>query len=77
MKISIVTAVCNGKDTVGQTIESIASQSYKNTEHIIIDGGGSTDGTLEIIRNAAKILAPPRCKDFHWVASRIMAYMMR
>ena len=67
MKISIVTAVYNGKDTIGHSIESIASQTYKDIEHVIIDGG-SSDETLDIIRNTAQILAPLRCKNFHWVS---------
>ena len=49
MNISIVTPVLNGAETIEQCINSILSQSYKDIEHIIIDGG-STDGALEIIR---------------------------
>lgn len=56
MKVSIITAVLNAKDTVAQTIECILNQSYKNIEHIIIDGG-STDGTLEIIAKYRSTLA--------------------
>jgi len=56
MKVSIITAVFNAKDTVAQTIECILNQSYKNIEHIIIDGG-STDGTLEIIAKYRSTLA--------------------
>jgi len=47
MKVSIITAVFNSKDTIEFTIRGISSQTYKNIEHIIIDGG-STDGTLEL-----------------------------
>jgi len=47
--ISIITVVRNGEKTIEQTILSVVNQSYKNIEYIIIDGG-STDGTLEIIR---------------------------
>lgn len=50
MKISIITVVFNGKDTIGHTIESVLSQTYKDIEYIIIDGG-STDGTVDIIKN--------------------------
>ena len=47
--ISIITVVYNGKKSLEQTIQSVINQSYKNKEYIIIDGG-STDGTVEIIK---------------------------
>ncbi|CAN5337598.1 glycosyltransferase family 2 protein [soil metagenome] len=46
-KITIVTVVFNGKSLIERTIKSVLSQSYTNTEYIIIDGA-SSDGTLEI-----------------------------
>ena len=49
MKISIVTVTLNNKNTIIHTLNSILTQSYKNIEHVIVDGG-STDGTLEIIK---------------------------
>ena len=49
MKTSIITAVFNGADTIEDCIKSILNQTYPDIEHIIIDGG-STDGTLEIIK---------------------------
>ena len=48
-KISVVTISLNEKQRIQQTIESVLSQSYKSKEYIIIDGG-STDGTLEVIK---------------------------
>ena len=48
MKISIITVVYNNEKTILDSIQSIQNQSYKNIEHIIIDGG-STDNTLKII----------------------------
>lgn len=47
-KISVITVVFNNVRDIGFTLESMASQSYKNVEHIVIDGK-STDGTLEIL----------------------------
>jgi glycosyltransferase len=49
MRISIITAVLNGRNTIRDTIRSVSSQGYKNIEHIIIDGG-STDETVEMIK---------------------------
>ena len=48
--ISIITVVYNGSTTLEQTIQSVLNQTYKNIEYIVIDGG-STDGTLDIIKN--------------------------
>ena len=47
--LSIVTAVLNRKDSLQRTIDSVAGQSYRNVEHVIIDGG-STDGTIDVLR---------------------------
>lgn len=49
LKISIITVSYNSAVTIKDTIESILSQDHENIECIIIDGG-STDGTLEIVR---------------------------
>ena len=45
MKFSIITPTFNSSKTIIDTINSIYSQSYKNVEHIIVDGN-STDETL-------------------------------
>ncbi|MCX8104699.1 MAG: glycosyltransferase [Ignavibacterium album] len=50
MKISIITATKNNKAGLIRAIESVRSQTYKNVEHIIVDGG-STDGSVELIKN--------------------------
>lgn len=47
-KFSIITVTYNAAKVLEDTIQSIVTQTYKNTEYIIVDGG-STDGTLDII----------------------------
>lgn len=49
MKISIITVNYNNSDGLKQTIESVCSQSYKEIEYIIIDGG-STDNSVPTIK---------------------------
>ena len=55
MKISIITAVYNNVRTIRDCIKSVASQTYPDIEHIVIDGG-SNDGTVDAIKkNETKI----------------------
>jgi len=55
MKISIVTVTYNCEDYICDCLKSVSEQSYKNIEHIVIDGA-SVDGTLAVLReNASKI----------------------
>ncbi|MDX1523838.1 MAG: glycosyltransferase family 2 protein, partial [Anaerolineae bacterium] len=48
-KISIVTPSFNQAQFIEETIHSIHDQNYPNLEHMVIDGG-STDGTVELLR---------------------------
>ena len=48
MKLSIITINYNNKDGLQKTIDSVACQTWKDFEWIIIDGG-STDGSKELI----------------------------
>ncbi len=47
--LSIIVAVYNAFHTIGRCIESVTAQTYPYRELIVIDGG-STDGTVEILR---------------------------
>ncbi|MBL7774672.1 MAG: glycosyltransferase, partial [Saprospiraceae bacterium] len=49
MKISIITVCFNSAATIRDTLESVNRQTYPDVEHLIIDGG-STDGTLDVVR---------------------------
>jgi glycosyltransferase involved in cell wall biosynthesis len=49
LKVSIITVVKNNVQHIEDCINSILNQTYGNIEYIIIDGG-STDGTIDVIR---------------------------
>jgi glycosyltransferase involved in cell wall biosynthesis len=62
MKVSVITACYNSARTLGETIDSVASQTYGDIEHVVVDGG-STDGTMDLIArhrgSIAKLVAGP------------------
>ena len=60
---SIITITYNAVRLVEQTLLNVLSQSYPNIEYIVIDGG-STDGTVDIIRRYESGLA-------YWVSEQI------
>ena len=47
--VTVITAVFNGVHTIRHCIESVLHQDYPHIEHIVIDGG-STDGTIDVLR---------------------------
>ena len=49
MKLSIITINYNNCDGLRKTIESVANQTCRKFEYIVIDGG-STDGSVEVIQ---------------------------
>ena len=51
-KFSIITINYNNKEGLRKTIESVVGQSFRDFEYIIIDGG-STDGSIEVIKEYA------------------------
>src|SRR5260370_28150781 len=55
-RIPLFTPVFNSVEYIEQTSESVISQQYRNLEYFIEDGG-STDGTLDIIRKYERHLS--------------------
>jgi len=49
VKISVLTPSFNSVKTIERAITSVLNQTYKNWEHIIMDGG-SNDGTVQILQ---------------------------
>lgn len=49
MKISVITVAYNSAATIGETMGSVAMQSYTDVEHLVVDGA-SRDGTVNIAR---------------------------
>ncbi|MFC1773121.1 glycosyltransferase family 2 protein [Pseudomonadota bacterium] len=47
-RITVITVCYNSARTIEATLSSIAAQTFKDIEHIVVDGG-STDHTLEIV----------------------------
>lgn len=48
MKISIITVSYNSQATIANTLQSVASQTHPDIEHIVIDGA-SRDGTMSVV----------------------------
>lgn len=48
MKISVITVCRDSRETIARSLRSVASQTHRDVEHIVVDGA-STDGTREII----------------------------
>ena len=72
MKISIVTINYNNAEGLRKTLASVASQTYPNIEHIIVDGG-STDGSVDVIKEYEEKPTPnPSLKGrkIKWVSEK-------
>ena len=55
-KFSIITVTYNAASVITPTLQSIAAQSYRNFEFLLIDGG-SSDNTVELVRNSGVEIA--------------------
>lgn len=71
MKLSIITINYNNAFGLRKTLASVNAQSYRNIEHIIIDGG-STDGSVEAIKEYAMKVdsQEQRAKNVIWVSEK-------
>ena len=61
MKISIITPSYNQGQFIERTLQSVASQSGAEIEHVVFDGG-STDNTVDVL----KAFQPP----VRWVSKK-------
>lgn len=62
-KVSVVTTTYNDMDNLCRIMEEVRKQTYKNIEHIIVDGG-STDGTVEMLTR----LSEEQPGAFRWIS---------
>ncbi len=71
MKLSIVTINYNDANGLRKTLASVASQSLSpiEVEHIIIDGG-STDGSVDVIRDYEKQLSLSLRLSLNWISEK-------
>lgn len=56
MKISIITVCYNSAATIERAIQSVLLQDHPDVEYIVVDGG-STDGTVDIIKKYRETIA--------------------
>lgn len=66
-KITVVTPTFNSRSTLRETIESVRSQDYPEIEQIVMDGG-STDGTLDILREYPHLIWVSEKDEGHYHA---------
>jgi glycosyltransferase involved in cell wall biosynthesis len=66
-KITIVTPSFNSIHTIKATLDSVASQDYPHVEHIVVDGG-STDGTIEILKSYPRLIWVSEKDEGHYHA---------
>jgi len=62
MKISVITVCLNSVKTIERAIRSVQNQQYDDLEYIIIDGG-STDGTVEVIKQYEEFVS-------YWISEK-------
>jgi glycosyltransferase involved in cell wall biosynthesis len=63
-RITIVTPCYNPAKYIAETIDSVVAQDYPNLQHIVIDGG-STDGTLDILKRYPHLIVVSEKDEGH------------
>ena len=59
MRVSVITPCLNPGAMLVHCLDSVSAQTYKDVEHIIVDGG-STDGTVELARSRGlRVISEP------------------
>ena len=69
MKISLITACYKSAGTLRTAIESVLSQRGVDVEYIVVDGG-STDGTVDIIKEYSTRSTRSTWLTFKWISER-------
>ena len=69
MNLSIITINFNNAKGLSRTLESVAKQTNHEIEHVIIDGG-STDGSVDIIREYESIISNRKSIILKWVSEK-------
>ena len=72
MKVTLITACFNSEATIRTAIDSVLSQKGVDVEYIVVDGG-STDGTVEILKEYEKKLSDLSTLqpfNFRWLSEK-------
>ena len=69
MKISLITACYNSEATIRTAIDSVLSQKGVDVEYIVVDGG-STDGTVDIIKECSTRSTCSTRLTFKWISEK-------
>jgi glycosyltransferase len=76
LKISVITAVRNNRDTIAAALDSVLAQTHRDIELIVIDGA-STDGTLNILARYATRLHVLVSENDHGIYDALNKGLMR
>ena len=68
-KVSLLVTVYNAEENLAATLQSIEEQVYQNIEVVIVDGG-STDGTVALIRQFENRTADRAGLSLRWVSEK-------